>query len=86
MVEGVAEVASIGGHVKQYQVEIDPNALAAYGIPISVVRHAIMRSNNNVGGRLIEMSETEYMVRGLGYIQSISDIENIIEIRPPSKI
>ncbi len=77
MVEGVAEVASIGGHVKQYQVEIDPNALAAYGIPISVVRHAIMRSNNNVGGRLIEMSETEYMVRGLGYIQSISDIENI---------
>ena len=76
-VEGVAEVASIGGHVKQYQVEIDPNALAAYGIPISVVRHAIMRSNNNVGGRLIEMSETEYMVRGLGYIQSISDIENI---------
>ena len=77
MVEGVAEVASIGGHIKQYQVEIDPNALAAYGIPISVVRHAIMRSNNNVGGRLIEMSETEYMVRGLGYIQSISDIENI---------
>lgn len=76
-VEGVAEVASIGGHVKQYQVEIDPNALAAYGIPISVVSHAIMRSNNDVGGRLIEMSETEYMVRGLGYIQSVSDIEQI---------
>ena len=76
-VPGVAEVASVGGHVKQYQVEIDPNALAAYGIPISAVRHAIMRSNNDVGGRLIEMSETEYMVRGLGYIRSIRDIEQI---------
>jgi Cu(I)/Ag(I) efflux system membrane protein CusA/SilA len=76
-VSGVAEVASIGGYVKQYQVEVDPNALAAYSIPISSVRQAIMRSNRDVGGRLIEMSETEYMVRGLGYIQSIQDIEEI---------
>ena len=58
-VEGIAEVASIGGYVKQYQVEIDPNALVAYDIPISMVKHAIMRSNNDVGGRLIEMAETE---------------------------
>jgi Cu(I)/Ag(I) efflux system membrane protein CusA/SilA len=76
-VPGVAEVASIGGFVKQYQVEVDPNALAAYSIPLSTVRQAIMRSNRDVGGRLIEMSETEYMVRGLGYIHSIQDIEQI---------
>ena len=76
-VSGVAEVASIGGYVKQYQVEVDPNALLAYNIPISTVRQAIMRSNRDVGGRLIEMSETEYMVRGLGYIQSVEDIQEI---------
>jgi len=74
-VQGVAEVASIGGFVKQYQVEVDPDALAAFNIPLSKVKHAIARSNNNVGGRLIEMGETEYMVRGLGYIQSIADLE-----------
>jgi len=76
-VSGVAEVASIGGYVKQYQVEVDPNALVAYNVPISSVRQAIMRSNRDVGGRLIEMAETEYMVRGLGYIQSVQDIEEI---------
>ena len=76
-VPGVAEVASVGGYVKQYQVEVDPNALSAYRIPLASVRSAIMRSNRDVGGRLIEMSETEYMVRGLGYIRSIGDIEQI---------
>jgi len=76
-VPGVAEVASVGGYVRQYQIEVDPNALSAYSIPLSAVRHAVMRSNSDVGGRLIEMSETEYMVRGLGYIQSIRDIEQI---------
>jgi len=76
-VPGVAEVASVGGYVKQYQVQVDPNALLAYNVPLSRVRNAIMRSNNDVGGRLVEMSETEYMVRGKGYIQSIEDIENI---------
>ena len=76
-VAGVAEVASVGGYVKQYQVEVDPNALSVYNVPLAAVRHAIMRSNRDVGGRLIEMSETEYMVRGLGYIQSIRDIEQI---------
>jgi len=74
-VEGVSEVASIGGFVKQYQVEVDPDALAAYNIPLSKVKHAIQRSNNDVGGRLIEMGETEYMVRGLGYIRSIQDLQ-----------
>ncbi len=75
-VAGVAEVASIGGYVKQYQVEVDPNKLIAYNVPLSRVRMALQRSNSDVGGRLIEMGETEFMVRGLGYIQSIEDVEN----------
>jgi Cu(I)/Ag(I) efflux system membrane protein CusA/SilA len=76
-VPGVAEVAAIGGFVKQYQVEVDPNKLLIYNIPLNKIRTAIQRSNNDVGGRLIEMAETEYMVRGLGYIQSIEDLEDI---------
>ncbi len=76
-VEGVSEVASVGGFVKQYQVEIDPNKLLAYNIPLSRVKAAIQHSNNDVGGRVVEMSETEYMVRGLGYIKSVRDIENV---------
>lgn len=76
-VPGVAEVASVGGFVKQYQVEVDPNALQAYEIPLSTVITAIKRSNNDVGGRLLEMGETEYMVRGLGYIKSIADLRTI---------
>jgi len=76
-VDGVAEVASLGGYVKQYQVEVDPNMLSAYSIPLSKVRQAISRANNDVGGRLLEMAETEYMVRGLGYIKSLNDLEQI---------
>jgi Cu(I)/Ag(I) efflux system membrane protein CusA/SilA len=76
-VPGVSEVASIGGFVKQYQVVVDPNTLLAYNIPIQRVKMAIQRSNSDVGGRVIEMSETEYMVRGLGYIRSKEDLENI---------
>jgi Cu(I)/Ag(I) efflux system membrane protein CusA/SilA len=76
-VDGVAEVASVGGHVKQYQVEVDPDKMLAYNIPLSKVKMAIKRSNDDVGGRLVEMSETEFMVRGKGYIQSIEDIENV---------
>ncbi|MCZ6526812.1 MAG: efflux RND transporter permease subunit, partial [Gammaproteobacteria bacterium] len=76
-VPGVAEVASVGGFVKQYQIELDPNALVAYGLSLAKVRHAIMRSNSDVGGRLIEMSETEYMVRAKGYLSSIEQIKNI---------
>ena len=76
-VQGVAEVAAIGGYVKQYQVEVNPNALAAYNISLSKIKHAIKRSNNDVGGRLIEMAETEYMVRGRGYIRSVDDLKSI---------
>jgi len=76
-VEGVAEVASVGGYIKQYQVEVDPNALQRYGIPLQKVKMAIKMSNRDVGGRLLEMAETEYMVRSSGYIQSIDDLEVI---------
>ena len=76
-VPGVSEVASIGGYVKQYQVEVDPNKLAAYNLPLHKIIKAIKRSNNDVGGRLLEMSETEYMVRGLGYIQSLEDLNRV---------
>jgi Cu(I)/Ag(I) efflux system membrane protein CusA/SilA len=76
-VPGVAEVASVGGFVKQYQVEVDPNVLLAYDIPLAKVRQAIQRSNQDVGGRVVEMAETEYMVRGLGYIHGIEDLKEI---------
>jgi Cu(I)/Ag(I) efflux system membrane protein CusA/SilA len=76
-VPGVAEVASIGGFVKQYQVMVDPNKLVAFAIPLQKVKMAIQRSNNDVGGRLVEMGETEFMVRGLGYIKSVEDLQNI---------
>ena len=76
-VEGVAEVASIGGFVKQYQVTVDPTKLLAYNIPLMMVEMAIKNSNNDVGGEVIEMSEMEFMVRGLGYIKSVDDVKHI---------
>ncbi len=76
-IKGVAEVASAGGYVKQYQVEVDPEKLRAYGVSLQAVNKAIKRSNIDVGGRLLEMGETEFMVRGKGYISSIEDLENV---------
>lgn len=76
-IPGVADVASLGGFVKQYQVEIDPNALLVYDIPIDRVVAAIRKSNNDVGGRVVEWTDREYMVRGRGYIRSVSDIEDV---------
>jgi Cu(I)/Ag(I) efflux system membrane protein CusA/SilA len=76
-VPGVAEVASVGGHVRQYQVEVDPNQLAAYGLSIAHVRHAIQRSNSDIGGKLLEQAETEFMVRSRGYVSSIGDLEQV---------
>src|SRR5437867_2353040 len=76
-VEGVAEVAPVGGFVKQYQVDLDPNKLVAYGIPLSDVVAKIRMSNADVGGKLFEVGSTEYFVRGRGYIKKIEDIENI---------
>jgi len=76
-VDGVAEVASVGGYVKNYRITVDPNKLLAYNIPLSQVEMAIKRSNKDVGGEVIEMGEMEYMVRGLGYIRTIEDIKRI---------
>ncbi|MBI5471873.1 MAG: efflux RND transporter permease subunit [Ignavibacteriae bacterium] len=77
-VQGVAEVASVGGYVKQYQVDVDPDRMKGYGISLADVRNAVMRSNNDVGGKILEISDAEYFVRGQGYIQSARDVENII--------
>lgn len=77
-VQGVAEVASIGGYVKQYQVDINPNDLRAYNLSVSDIVNAIQRSNNEVGGKLLEISDAEYFVRGQGYIQSKDDVENTV--------
>ena len=76
-IPGVSEVASVGGFVKQYQVNVDPTKLASYNISLSKVIMAIKQSNNDVGGRLMEMGETEFMVRGLGYIKNIDDLKDI---------
>ncbi|WP_349257928.1 CusA/CzcA family heavy metal efflux RND transporter [Candidatus Deferrimicrobium sp.] len=77
-VPGGSEIASIGGFQKQYQVTVDPNKLAAYGIPLTMVTEAIRMSNNEVGGRLIEFAGAEYMVRGRGYTKKLSDLENVV--------
>jgi Cu(I)/Ag(I) efflux system membrane protein CusA/SilA len=76
-VPGVAEVATIGGMVKQYQVVVNPDALRAYGLPLSKIRSAIQRGNREVGGSVIEMGEAEYMVRATGYLKSIDDLSAI---------
>lgn len=76
-VQGVSQVASIGGFVKQYQVTVDPNRLSAYNIPITKAIEAIRKSNKDVEGRVIELSGIEYMIRGRGYIKNLKDLENI---------
>jgi len=75
---GVAEVASIGGFVQTYQITVDPVKLRAYGIPLMKVSQVVRDSNRDVGGRVVEMAETEYMVRGKGYLRGKSDIENLV--------
>ncbi|MEJ2400526.1 MAG: CusA/CzcA family heavy metal efflux RND transporter [Xanthomonadales bacterium] len=75
--EGVAEIATVGGMVKQYQVVVDPDALRAYGIPLDRVRSAVQRGNREVGGSVIEMAEAEYMIRATGYLQSVQDLQAI---------
>jgi copper/silver efflux system protein len=77
-VDGVAEVAPVGGFVKQYQVDLDPNKLVAYNIPIGDVVNAIRMSNQDVGGKTFEVSTTEFFVRGRGYIKSLDDFNNIV--------
>jgi Cu(I)/Ag(I) efflux system membrane protein CusA/SilA len=77
-VPGVAEVASVGGYVQQYQVDVDPNRLRAYAIPLSTVVEAVQRSNNNVGGNVVEQAGEWAVVRGVGLIGSVADVENVV--------
>src|SRR5581483_9366024 len=77
-VPGVAEVAAVGGFVKQYQVNADPNRLLAYKVPLTKLIDAVKKGNSDVGGRLLEFAGTEFMVRGRGYVRSIEDLENIV--------
>ena len=76
--DGVAEVASVGGFERQYQVVVDPRKLQAYGIPLAKLTQAIRASNSDVGGRVVELAETEFVVRGRGYLKSIADLEQIV--------
>jgi Cu(I)/Ag(I) efflux system membrane protein CusA/SilA len=76
-VPGVAEVASMGGFIRQYQVSVDPNKLLAYGIPLATVIDRVKSSTNEVGGRVLELSGTRYMIRGLGYLKSLDDLRNV---------
>lgn len=75
---GIAEVASVGGYVQQYQIEVDPNKLRAYGLPLSTVVDAVERSNNNVGGNVVEQAGEWAVVRGIGLVESVADVENIV--------
>ncbi len=77
-VSGVSEVATIGGYEKQYQVDLDPAKLLAYRIPVTRVMQAIQAANADIGAMVVELSEREYMVRGLGYLKSLADIENVV--------
>ncbi len=77
-VPGVSEVASIGGFEKQYQIDLDPTRLQAYGVSVTAVMSAVRNANADVGAMVVELSEREYMVRGLGYLKSIGDIENVV--------
>ena len=76
-VPGVSEVAGVGGFVRQYQITVDPNKLRVYAMPVSKIRRAVQRSNSDAGGRLLEVSEKEFMIRGLGYLRSLEDIRQI---------
>ena len=76
-VPGVAEVAGIGGFVRQYQIQLDPNKLLAYGIPLSAVIDKVKMSTNEVGGRVLDLSGAQYMIRGLGYLRSLNDLETV---------
>ena len=76
--QGVAEIASVGGFVQQYQVVVDPRKLQAYGIPLMRVSEVIRTSNRDVGGRVVELAETEYMVRGKGYLRGAADLEQLV--------
>lgn len=76
--EGVSEVASIGGYIKEYQIDVNPDALKAYNIPLHKVMQAVQKSNRDVGAKTIEINQAEYLVRGLGYVKNVEDIEKAV--------
>jgi Cu(I)/Ag(I) efflux system membrane protein CusA/SilA len=77
-VPGVSEIATVGGQVRQYQITVNPTALASFKLPLQAVTEAVRRGNNDVGGRLVELSGREYMVRGRGYVKSLADLEQLV--------
>ena len=77
-VKGVAEVASVGGFVKEYQINVDPNKLASYSIPLQKVINAVRKSNSDVGGRVLEIAGHEQFIRGRGYVKSVADLEEVV--------
>ena len=77
-VKGVSEVASIGGFVKEYQVEVRPDAMTGYGVTLNEIAQAVRQSNQDIGAKTLEINQAEYIVRGLGYIKSIEDLENAV--------
>ena len=77
-IDGVAEVASVGGFVKEYQVLVDPNKLRAYDIPLQMVIEAVRSSNQETGGRTLEMAETEYLIRSFGYVNKSEDLAQAV--------
>ncbi|MFL5270720.1 MAG: efflux RND transporter permease subunit, partial [Anaeromyxobacteraceae bacterium] len=77
-VPGVSEIATVGGQVRQYQITVNPTALASFKLPLQAVTEAVRRGNNDVGGRLVELSGREYMVRGRGYVKSLRDLEQLV--------
>jgi Cu/Ag efflux pump CusA len=77
-VSGVAEVASIGGFVRQYQIDVDPNKLRVYDLPLGTVYSAIANSNKSVGGKVLTQGNTEYLIRGVGWLQGVDDLENVV--------
>ncbi|MFP5502600.1 MAG: efflux RND transporter permease subunit, partial [Candidatus Sericytochromatia bacterium] len=85
-VEGVAEIASVGGYVRQYQIDVDPNKLRSYGVSVMDVVAAVRASNNEVGGNLVEWNDAEYAIRGLGYLKGVSDIENVVVKASPQGV
>ena len=76
--DGVAEVGSIGGYVKEYQVDVDPDAMRAYGVTLDQVYHAVMAANIDVGAKTLEINRTEYFIRGIGFIKDLEDIRNSV--------
>ncbi len=83
--QGVSEVASVGGYVQEYQIDVNPDALKAYNLGIDKVMMAVKNSNRDIGAKTLEINKVEYLVRGLGYVKSVEDIENTVVSQTDNK-